>query len=495
MHKQDRSAGNDLSPRPVQNDRLSGREAAVDHDVIVIGAGAGGEAAGTLGAQMGGRVAVIERDLVGGICSFWACMPSKSLLDSGGRRRLGADYPWSRAAARRDWMISREEIDYPDDAGHVAGLESAGAQVVRGSARITARGSVEVREVGGDLRTLEARTLIIAIGSEPVIPSIEGLADAGYWTSNDGTSTRDLPSSLVVLGGGVVGVELAQVYARFGVKTTVVEGNDRLIPREHPRSSELVADQLKEEGVDIRTGVLAKSVRRGGAGRIVELADGSSVEGAEVMVAVGRRAGDLRGLGIEEAGVELSDRGTPTPDERMQAGEGVYVAGDCAGGLQFTHVADYTGRVAVRNAMGTDAVADLSAVPRTSFTDPETSGVGSTVEEAREKGIDAFEVTADFSTSARGFTIEPRRDSNTAILEGSPGHITAVLDRGRRVLVGAFAACPGASELIHEAVLAIKQQIPVEVLADAIHAFPTGARVFGNVMAEARDKLDSRDGD
>lgn len=466
----------------------------MDYDVLVIGAGAGGEAAGTLGAQLGGRVAVIERDLVGGICSFWACMPSKSLLDSAGRRRIGADYPWTRAAIRRDWMISREDIEYPDDAGHVSGLESAGAEVIRGSARIIGAGRVEVGTKGEGRRTLEARSLVVATGSEPVIPPIEGLADAGYWTSNDGTSLRDLPSSIVVLGGGVVGVELAQVYARFGVKTTIVEGNGRVLPREHPRSSELVAAQLAEEGVELRTGQQAKAVRRGGQGRIVELADGTTVEGAELLVAVGRRSSDLRALGIEEAGVELSERGAVSPDERMLVGERTYAAGDCAGGMQFTHVADYTGRVAVRNALGKNAVADLSAVPRTSFTDPESSGVGVTVEEARGKGIDAFEVTADFSTSARGFTIEPRRDSNEAILEGSPGHITAIVDRERGILVGAFAACPGASELIHEPVLAIKQRIPVAVLADTIHAFPTGARVFGNLMADALQKLDSNAG-
>lgn len=464
----------------------------MDYDVVVIGAGAGGEGAGTLGAQLGGKVAVVERDLVGGICSFWACMPSKTLLDSAGRRGVGAEYPWSRAAARRDWMISREEIDYPSDAGHVAGLESAGAEVIRGTARITGPGKVEIAGNGASRRNLEARTLLVAIGSEPVIPPIDGLADAGYWTSNQGTSVRELPSSIVVLGGGVVGVELAQVYARFGVRTTVVEGAERVLPREHPRSSELVADQLRQEGVELRTGVLAKAVRSGGAGRQVELADGSKVEGAELLVAVGRRTADLRSLGMEEAGVELSDRGAVSPDERMRVADGVYVAGDCAGGMQFTHVADYTGRIAARNALGHDSVADLSAVPRTSFTDPESSGVGSTVEEARERGIEAFEVTADFSTSARGFTIEPRRDSKEAILEGSPGHVTAVVDRDRGVLVGAFAACPGASELIHEAVLAIKLSVPVAVLADAIHAFPTGARVFGNLMAEARDKLDSR---
>ena len=467
----------------------------MDYDVVVIGAGAGGEGAGTLGAQLGGNVAVIEKDLVGGICSFWACMPSKSLLDSAGRRRVGADYPWTRAAARRDWMISREEIDYPSDAGHVSGLESAGAEVIRGTARITGPGRVEVSVEGSRPRPIEARSLIVAVGSEPVIPPIEGLEEAGYWTSNEGTSTRDLPSSIVVLGGGVVGVELAQVYARFGVKTTIVEGNDRLIPREHKRSSELVATQLREEGVEIRTGVLARAVSRGGAGRVVELGDGTKVEGAEVLVAVGRRTTDLRALGIEEAGATLSEKGAVSPDDRMGVADGVFVAGDCAGGMQFTHVADYTGRVAVRNALGKAASADLSSVPRTSFTDPETSGVGSTVEEAREQGMDAFEVTADFATSARGFTIEPRRDSDEAILDGSPGHITAVVDRGRGILVGAFAACPGASELIHEPVLAMKQKIPVSVLADAIHAFPTGARVFGNLMAEARDKLDSRNGD
>jgi dihydrolipoamide dehydrogenase len=162
----------------------------------------------------------------------------------------------------------------------------------------------------------------------------------------------------------------------------------------------------------------------------------------------------------------------------MRVGDGVYVSGDAAGGLQFTHVADYEGRVAVRNALGVDYTADLKNVLRTTFTDPETAAVGSTVEEAKEKGTDAFEVTQDFATTARGYTIE-----------GSTGHITAVIDRERGVLAGVFAACPGASELIHESVLALKQGIPVSVLADTIHAFPTGARVFGNLMSDALKQL------
>lgn len=463
------------------------------YDVVVIGAGAGGEAAGSLSGQLDRKVAVVERDLIGGLCSFWACMPSKTLLDAAARRAAGAGYPWERASARRDWMISREGIPYPDDAGHVHGLESAGAEVIRGAARVVAPGRVEVRSDGQNPRTLETRDLVLAVGSTPVIPSIDGLDEAGYWTSNDGTSLRDLPSSIVVLGGGVVGVELAQMFARFGVTTTLIQGTDRILPRDHPKSSEVVAAQLEEDGVQIRTSVTATAVARGGAGRRVSLSDGSEVEASEVMVAVGRRALDLRELGCEAAGVKLDERGLAAPDEQMRIHDGVFVAGDCAGGKQFTHVADYQGRIAARVAAGQDVRADLAAVPTATFTDPEAATVGITVQEAWERGLDAFEVTADFSTTARGFSIEPRRRSDGPVLEGSPGHVTVVVDRGRRVLVGGFAACPGAAELIHEPTLAIKHRVPVDVLADTIHAFPTASRVLGNLLAEAKDRCESRE--
>jgi pyruvate/2-oxoglutarate dehydrogenase complex dihydrolipoamide dehydrogenase (E3) component len=465
----------------------------VSYDVIVIGAGAGGEAAGSLSASLGSRVAVIERDLFGGLCSFWACLPSKTLLDSAGRRGLGAAYPWERASARRDWMISREHIPYPDDTGHVRGLEAEGAEVIRGSARLLGPGRIEVRSDGENPRTVETRNVILAVGSNPVIPQVEGLEEAGYWTSNQGTSLRELPSSIAVMGGGVVGIELAQVYARFGVKTTVIQGTDRILPRDHPKSSEVVAAQLREEGVEILTDVTARTVERGGVGRRITLSGGRTVEAAELLIAVGRRAADLRDLGCEDAGVTLDDRGRATPSERMAIGDGVFVAGDCAGGPQFTHVADYQGRIAARAAAGRDVRADLDTVPTVTFTDPETATVGMTAQDAWERGIDAFEVTVDFSTTARGFSLEPRRHSDGPILEGSPGHITAVVDRERRVLVGAFAACPGAGELIHEPTLAIKHRVPVEVLADTIHAFPTAARAFGNLMAEARDRCEARD--
>jgi pyruvate/2-oxoglutarate dehydrogenase complex dihydrolipoamide dehydrogenase (E3) component len=337
---------------------------------------------------------------------------------------------------------------------------------------------VEVRLKDGGTEAVEARAIVVAAGSVPVIPPIEGLAETGFWTNRDATSTRELPPSLVVLGGGPVGVELAQAFARFGTRVTVVESSDRILARDHPKSSETVAASLEADGIDVRTGVRAERAERGGAGRQVHLSDGSVVEGAELLVATGRRPADLRALGLESAGVVLDEHGVAAPDDTLRIGDGVWIAGDAAGGLQFTHVADYEGRVAMRAALGQQARADLTSIPRTTFTDPETGAVGLTVEEAREQGIDAFERSQDFAKSSRGFTIE-----------GSSGHLTAVVDRGHGVLCGVFAAGPAASEFIGEAVLAIKQRIPLAVLADTIRAFPTGARALGGVFGEAADEL------
>ena len=444
------------------------------YDVVVIGGGAGGEAAATLGAEMGAKVALVERDLLGGECGFWACMPSKTLLNSAALHALGTGYTWERASDRRDWMISREKIDYPSDATHVARLKEAGGELVRGDAHITAPGRIEVALEDGGTRLLETRNIIISTGSVPFVPPIEGLADSGYWTNRQATSLRSLPSSIVVLGGGPVGVELAQVYARFGAKTTIVEGNDRILPREHKLSSKVVAEKLVEDGIELKLGVKATRVSISSGNKVVHLNDGTTVSGVELLVAVGRTPADVRALGAEEAGVKLNDRGVLQPDEQMRVADGIFAAGDVAGGLQFTHVADYEGRIAVRAALGQNVTANLDHVPKATFTEPETGAVGLTVEEANEKGIDAFEVTTDFAESARGLS-----------LEGSTGHVTAIVDRERKVLVGAFAACPGGSDIIHEAALAIRQAIPVAVLADTIHAFPTGSRVFGVLMWDA----------
>ena len=445
----------------------------MDADVIVIGGGAGGEAAGFQAPDIGARAVLVERSLVGGECPFWACMPSKTLLNSAARRAGGADVSWEHASARRDWMISREQIDYPDDSGHIRRLEAAGTRVIRGEAHIVGQGAVEVAG-GAETGTIRAGSIVVAAGSTPFIPPIPGLDRVPYWTSREATATRELPSSLVILGGGVVGVEMAQVFVRFGVRVTLVEGGDRILSRDHALTSAAVTDQLVEEGLNLRTGVTASAVSAGGAGRIVELSDGSAVEGAELLVAVGRRPADLRALGVEEAGATLDERGSATPDDQLRIAEGLFVAGDAAGGLQFTHVADYEGGLAVRAAVGRADRTDLRAVPKVTFTDPEAAAVGSTVDEAQANGIDSFEVSRDFASTGKGQTIE-----------GARGHLTAVVDGERGRLVGAFAACPGAGELIHEAVLAMKLDVPLDVLADTIHAFPTSARVFGGVFQEA----------
>lgn len=449
----------------------------MDQDIIVIGGGAAGEAVGFAAAAIGAPAVLVERDLLGGECPFWACMPSKTLLNSAAQRACNADYGWAHASVRRDWMISRENIHYPDDSGHVRRMEAAGTRVIRGEARIVGRGAVEVRTNDG-VETLEATNVIVAAGSSPFVPPIPGVDEVPYWTSRDATSTRELPSSLVILGGGVVGVEMAQVFVRFGVRVTLVEGGDRILSRDHPLTSKAVADQLVEEGLDLHTGVFAQRVRAGGAGRIVELSDGSTVEGAELLVAVGRRAADLRALGAEDAGATLDERGAATPDEQMRIADGLFVAGDVAGGLQFTHVADYEGGIAARAAAGRPDKADLRVVPKVTFTDPEAAAVGLTLEEAQAQGIDAFEISRDFASTGKGQTIE-----------GARGHLTAVVDRERKRLVGEFAACPGAGELIHEAVLAMKMDVPIGVLADTIHAFPTSARVMGGVYQEAAERL------
>jgi pyruvate/2-oxoglutarate dehydrogenase complex dihydrolipoamide dehydrogenase (E3) component len=449
----------------------------VDLDVIVIGGGAAGEAAGFAAAAIGAPAVLVERALVGGECPFWACMPSKTLLNSAAQRACNADYEWAHASARRDWMISREQIDHPDDGGHVRRMEAAGTRVIRGEARIVGPGAVEVRTSDG-VQTLEAANVIVAAGSSPFVPPIPGVDGVSYWTSRDATSTRELPSSLVILGGGVVGVEMAQVFVRFGVRVTLVEGGDRILSRDHPLTSKAVADQLTEEGLDLHAGVSAQLIRAGGAGRIVELSDGSTVEGAELLVAVGRRAADLRALGVEDAGATLDGRGAATPDDQMRVADGLFVAGDVAGGLQFTHVADYEGGIAARAAAGRPDKADLRVVPKVTFTDPEAAAVGLTVEEAQAQGIDAFEISRDFASTGKGQTVE-----------GSRGHLTAVVDRERKRLVGEFAACPGAGELIHEAVLAMKMDAPLDILADTIHAFPTTARVMGGVYKDAAERL------
>lgn len=442
-------------------------------DLVIIGAGAAGEAAAVKARQLGASVAIVDRDLFGGACPFFACIPSKSLLHSAAVHAAGGDYPWPRASARRDWMISREGTDYPDDARHFEDLKKAGAVPMRGSARIAGEGRVLVTHDGVE-HSLEADAVILAVGSTSKVPDLPGLSEVPFWTNREATSARELPESLLALGAGPTGVELSQVYARYGVGVTLVVPGSRILPRDHERSSAAVAKGLERDGVIIHTGARAVAAHAGAGenGRHrFDLDDGSTVEGAAVLLAIGRSL-PLAGLGLETIGVDVSS-GKLNVDSQLRIAPGVFVAGDPAGPEMHTHVSHYEGELAARIALGEDATPDFRAIPRAVYTDPESASVGLLVGEAQERGIRAEELTSDLASSAKGEAAE------------AEGHVTIVVDRGAGTLVGVFMAGPSVSEAIHEAVLAVKLQTPLTVLADTIHAFPTVARVMGLLFAEA----------
>jgi dihydrolipoamide dehydrogenase len=445
------------------------------YDLVIIGAGEAGEAAAHLARRKGASVAIIDRELFGGSCPFWACMPSKALLHAAAIHAVGGDYPWPRASSFRDWMINREPPrTWPDDSGHVEDLATAGAVVIRGEGRIDGPGRVIVRTDAGS-RTLAARAILLAVGSNSTIPDdIEGLDQIRPWTNREATTARELPRSLVILGAGPTGVEMAQVYARYGVPTILVSPHERINPKDHPRSSAILDAALRRDGLDIRANVRAVRVLpragRGGA-HAVELSDATSVEGHEILLAIGRTP-PLDGLGLETVGVRVED-GSLRPDEQLRIADNIYVAGDPAGPEMHTHLAAYQGEMAARIALGEDVRPDHRAIPRATYTDPQTAGVGLQLAEALERGFDAFEETTDYATTAPGYIAE------------AAGHVSIVVDRRERVLLGAFIAAPGAAEAIGEAVLAIKARIQLDVLADTIHPFPTTVRVMGGLLTKA----------
>ena len=450
-------------------------------DIVIIGAGPAGEGAAYKAAAAGLRVAIVERRWVGGSCPHIGCLPSKALLHGAAEHHANPEtYPWPRASAHRDFMINRAaHAPEPDDRGHAQRLTDAGATVYRGSATITARGRVRVRHDGVD-HELTAADVIVAVGSVSRVAPIEGLAEVRPWTNEQATLARALPRSLVVLGGGPTGCELGQVYARFGVPTTIVQSGPRLAPTDHPRNADVLRATLERDGVTVRTNVRAIRARAGDGtdgANVIDLDDGSSVEGHAVLLAVGRDF-PLDGLGLERYGLDPTAR-TPYPrDGRLRIADGLYVAGDPAGPELHTHQAHYQGELAVRMIMGEDVTPDYRALPRATYTDPEAAFVGVTVEAARESGLDAFELVADFASSTRGYGIE-----------ADLGHVTIVVDRGTRQLVGAAMACPDASAAIHECVLAIQARVPMDVLASTIHAFPSTSRILNGLFADALREL------
>ncbi len=432
-------------------------------DVVVIGAGPAGEHAVGRMLKAGLKVAIVERELIGGECSAWACIPTKTLLRP----------PEARDEAKNVWGVSEPSFDWPGirdyrnymtrnwhDDKQVEGYEEKGVHVVKAAGKITGPGRVEA---GGEV--LETERILISTGSYPVIPPIDGLDEAGYWTNRQATEFQEPPKSVVIAGGGPVGVELAQIFRGLGAEATVVEGSDRLLSRETPRIAELVKELLEKNGLGVRTGRHAESVRRDGDERVVKLDDGEELRGQEFIVAVGRkpRAGEL---GLETLGVELGERGEAPIDERcrVKGADNVWAIGDATGVALFTHVGKYQARVAVADMLGQPAKTNYSAIPRVVFTHPEVAAVGLTEQQARDQGIDVGTGEIQLADNiSRPSTFE----------EDPGGTLGVVIDRGRNVLVGAWAVAPLASEWIHQAVLAVRAEVPVDVLHDTIAQFPS----------------------
>jgi dihydrolipoamide dehydrogenase len=430
------------------------------YDAIVIGAGPAGEVVVTRLSKRGMRVALIERDLVGGECAYYACIPSKTLLRapevrSEAERAAGVEQPglaWDKLAAYRDYMIRNL-----DDSGEIESYRSSGVDVYKGAGTIAGPGAVEV---SGEL--LQTERIIIATGSDAAIPPLDGLDEAGYWTNREATTLSEVPSSVVVLGGGPVGVELAQFLRRFAAAVTLIESSDRLLAREDPAVSELLAQTLRQDGVELRIDARAESVSRVDGEVRVRLEGGEEVAGSHLLVAIGRRP-RTGGLGLEKLGIEPGERGIEV-DECCRVAEGVWAVGDVTGVMPFTHVGKYQGRVAADSILGDDVRASYEGVPRVVFSDPEVAAVGLTEAQARERGIALLSARVKLpEVIARPWTYErePR------------GDLGLLADREREVLIGAWAVAPLASEWIHQAALAIKTKIPLAVLRDTVAQFPT----------------------
>jgi len=444
-------------------------------DVVVVGMGVGGEEVAEQLAEAGLSVIGIEHELVGGECPYWGCVPTKMMIRAGNALAEARRIPGLAGAStvRADWApvakrIRDEATDTWDDKVAVDRFEGKGGTFVRGRAAVVGPGRVKV-----DAQEYAAtRGLVIATGTSAVIPPVEGLAGTPYWTNRDAVETETLPASLLVLGGGAIGVEFSQVMARFGVQVTVLEGSDRLLSMEEPESSETAAAALARDGVKALTGVRARRVTHSDAGFSVELSDGSTVSGEKLLVATGRAA-RLGGLGLETIGLDPSARFLAT-DERMRAADKVWAVGDVTGNGNFTHMAVYEARIAIRDILGQDGPpADYRARPRVTFTDPEIGAVGLTEKQAREAGVEVQVGYASLPSSSRGWIHGP----------GNEGFIKLIADGARGVLVGATSAGPSGGEILGALSVAVHAEVPVSTLKSTIWAYPTFHRALDAALS------------
>ncbi|GAC1533870.1 MAG: NAD(P)/FAD-dependent oxidoreductase [Marmoricola sp.] len=451
-------------------------------DVVVLGAGSAGEAIANALIGAGRSVALVETLRVGGECPYVACMPSKSLLRSAESRaqvRAMRDLGGAAAApmldddelAFRAAVERRDKIaEGRDDADAAKSVEDAGVVLVRGRGRIR---RPRVLEVEG--RELEWTDLVISTGSSPTRPDVPGLDRVPTWSSDEALSAQDRPASLLVMGGGAVGCELAQAHARFGVTTTLVESGLQLAGREEHSIADALAAALRADGIDVRLGVEVQRAELSAEGLArVHLSDGTKVEAARVLIAVGRHP-STDGLGLEVLGIEPGENGEIRVDDhcRVEGHAHVWAAGDITGIAPYTHTANYQARILVENLLGGDQRADYRAIPRAIFTDPTVASVGMDADSARGEGIDAVSAVMDLTEVAR-----------TATEGNDGGRLVLTADRARGVLIGAAAIGPRADEWLSEATLAIRAEVPISVLTDVVHAFPTFGEAYEPPLRE-----------